>query len=100
MKILVTEQAESSLNEALLFLVATGASITLAERIAERIYRRILQLKKFPRSGSVETYLSELGQNHRYLVEGNYKIIYFISGKTVYVTDVFDVRQDPARMKG
>ena len=47
-----------------------------------------------------EEYLSYLNQGHRRLIEGHFKIIYRIEGDNVYITDFFDTRQDPAKMKG
>jgi len=38
--------------------------------------------------------------NHRRAIEGHFKIIYRVEGETIYVTDFFDSRQDPAKMKG
>jgi hypothetical protein len=35
---------------------------------------------------------------HRYLVEGNFKIIYRIVDDIIWVTDIFDSRQDPEKM--
>jgi hypothetical protein len=37
---------------------------------------------------------------HRRLVESHYKIIYRVVGEYIYVTDIFDSRQDPDKMKG
>jgi len=71
----------------------------VAFRIKTSIENRILYLEKFPRMGAVEEQLSDLGLGHRYLVEGNYKIIYRIEEDKVYITDIFHTRQDPSKMK-
>jgi hypothetical protein len=42
--------------------------------------------------------LKPLGKDHRYLVEGKYKIIYRVEGNVLYVEDVFDCRQNPTKM--
>ena len=39
--------------------------------------------------------LEELNEGHRYLVKGNYKIIYKEIPEGMLITDVFDTRQDP-----
>ena len=49
--------------------------------------------------GQEEESLVELGQGHRYLVEEHYKIIYRVIDDVVYITDIFDTRQDPDKMK-
>jgi plasmid stabilization system protein ParE len=55
-------------------------------------------LKQFPRGVQEEEYLAHLGLGHRRLVVGHYKVIYRIEGETIYVTDIFDTRQDPSKM--
>ena len=71
----------------------------VAIRIRESIEKRMLTLERFPRIGPIEEQLSDLGLGHRYLVEGNYKIIYRIDGENIYVTDIFHTSQDPNKMK-
>lgn len=50
--------------------------------------------------GQYEPDLEHLGKGHRRLVEGHFKIIYRVEGDVVYVTDIFDSRQDPQKMRG
>jgi mRNA-degrading endonuclease RelE of RelBE toxin-antitoxin system len=54
---------------------------------------------KNPFIGQQEEYLAHLNKGHRRLIEGNYKIIYRVQDDVIYVTDIFDSRQDPAKMK-
>jgi len=49
-------------------------------------------------SGQIEGNLQKLGEDHRYLVEGNYKIIYKKVKEGILITDVFDTRQDPVKI--
>jgi len=42
--------------------------------------------------------LRRLNQGHRYLVRGNYKIIYKEIPDGILITDVFDTRQDPVKI--
>ena len=42
--------------------------------------------------------LETLKENHRYLVNGNYKLIYRVSHNEVIINDVFDARQNPAKI--
>ena len=73
------------------------------EKAAEKIRKSILlattPLIKQPFIGAIEENLTELKQGHRYLVEGNYKIIYRIIDNEIYITDIFDCRQNPTKMK-
>ena len=53
---------------------------------------------RHPLSGQIEVNLQKLGEDHRYLVEGNYKIIYKKVKEGILITDVFDTRQDPVKI--
>lgn len=53
-----------------------------------------------PYKGQFEEYLEHLGKGHRRLIEGYTKIIYLVKEDCIYITDFFDTRQDPAKMKG
>jgi toxin ParE1/3/4 len=77
--------------------------IVAGEKPAEKIKKSIIfatkPLLKQPLIGTLEENLIELKQGHRYIVEGNYKIIYFTIDKEIYITDIFDCRQNPTKMK-
>ena len=60
------------------------ANVKLARKIADKIVNRTIQLERNPRSGQIEPFLKNRQFEYRYLVEGNYKIIYWIS-KTIEV---------------
>ena len=70
-----------------------------AEKIKKSIITATKSLLKQPFIGNLEENLIELKQGHRYLVEGNYKIIYITIDKVIYITDIFDCRQNPTKMK-
>ena len=53
-----------------------------------------------PLQGQKEPFLEHLGLGHRRLVVSHYKVIYRVSGEYIYITDIFDSRQDPDKMKG
>jgi plasmid stabilization system protein ParE len=73
------------------------------EKIAEKIRRSIFSatkpLIKQPLLGALEENLADLNQGHRYIIEGNYKIIYRVINDEIYITDIFDCRQNPSKMK-
>lgn len=75
-----------------------NVSITVAQNIKDNILSCTRQLEKQPLSGSIEVLLSDLEEGHRYLIRGNYKIIYKIQRKKIYITDVYDTRQDPDKL--
>jgi len=74
------------------------AGINTALKIRDRIYNRISTLADHPRIGAQERYLEDANIEFRYLVVGNYKIIYWVdSGKAIIAT-IFDTRQDPEKL--
>ncbi len=99
MKLVYTRQALISLEESLEFIAPHLSSETL-ETIRNGILDRADKLIKNPSSGRREEYLEHLGLNHRRVIDSHYKIIYRIIDRTIYITDIFDCRQDPAKMKG
>lgn len=50
--------------------------------------------------GQEEEGLKHLNRGHRYLlIKPFYKLIYLIIKPIIYITDIFDTRQDPDKMK-
>jgi len=99
MKLLYTNQAIESLNEALNFITPKVSYDKLLE-IRTQILDKADTLLLHPHQGQAEPYLMHLKLEHRRLVQGNYKIIYRIVGEIIYITDIFDSRQEPKKMKG
>lgn len=80
MTLLYTEQAIDSLQECLDFL---PPEVSLEKRleIRDKILSKSRKLLSTPEMGQLEEYLDHLGQSHRRIIEGYYKIIYRIVGK-------------------
>jgi len=97
MKVIWTDFATESLHDIYKYY-EEAASSKVAQRIKTRIFSVTRQLKHHPDSGQIEPNLIPLGENHRYLVEGNYKVIYKKVSEGILVTDIFDTRQDPTKM--
>lgn len=74
------------------------ASNIIADKIKHNIFLSNRQLINFPKSGTEEQTLKRLNQNHRYLVNRNYKIIYKPVKEGILITDVFDTRQNPIKL--
>lgn len=55
-------------------------------------------LYPIPKSGQIELELEKLHQHYRYLLIGNYKIIYRIETDFIIINDVFDTRQNPNKI--
>ncbi|MDX2002122.1 MAG: type II toxin-antitoxin system RelE/ParE family toxin [Chitinophagales bacterium] len=98
MKIVFTLQALLSFQEALEFLAIKVSPDKLAE-IEAALFLAVESLNINPLKGQEEDYLKDFGLGHRRLISGHFKIIYRVEGQTIYITDIFDSRQDPAKMK-
>ncbi len=75
------------------------------EEAAFRVVTRILDKAEilkagFTEIGQREPLLTHKTDVYRYLVEGNYKIIYRVKGNRVIIDTVFDVRQNPDKLPG
>jgi toxin ParE1/3/4 len=97
MKVVIIEPARFRLKHIYQYY-NTVASIPVANKIRQAVIDKISSLKKFPLKGQIEENLKDLHQDHRYLVTGHIKIIYRIYKDIVYITDIFDTRQDPGKM--
>lgn len=77
-------------------------SLKIAKKIKLELITSIKSLKKADVEWQEEEYLSYLQKNHKRLICGNYKIIYYFNQdeNIIYVTDVFDSRQNPVKEKG
>lgn len=99
MKLFYTEQAIASLRACLDFLPPEVSPEKRLE-IRDKILDKADMLLSNPHLGQKEEYLEHLGQSHRRVIESHYKIIYLIDGEIIYITDIFDTRQDTDKMKG
>lgn len=101
MKVVFTEQSLDSLQEALFFLLEEqGLSKPQVSKIKWQLLEKAESLVFHPSIGQKEEHLEHLEKDHRRLIEGNFKIIYRVEGDLIYITDFFDIRQEPAKMKG
>lgn len=72
-----------------------------AQRIIDSILSRSKQLESFPESGTKQENIKASTIEYRYLVEGDYKVIYNYQQeiKTVHIAAIFDTRYNPERLK-
>lgn len=97
-KIEWSELAEKQLKDIFDYFLMR-ANIKVATKIIDKITERVDVLYYNSFSGQKEELLSEYPADYRYLVEGNYKIIYWIGPNIITVASVFDCRQNPKKMK-
>ena len=75
------------------------ASPKIARKIINKIIDRASILENNPLAGPKEELLSSYPEDFRYLVESNYKIIYWKKGNVITIASVFDCRQNPEKIK-
>jgi plasmid stabilization system protein ParE len=63
------------------------------------IRKKVQLLSENPELGQEEEHLKELGQGHRYIIVAKlYKLIYLVARPFIFITDIFDTRQNPEDM--
>lgn len=97
MKIVWTDFAIKNLKD-IFDYYAAKVNQQLAHKIRRQILLSSKQLQMNPNSGPIEPNLTGLKKSHRYLVSGNYKLIYRIIDNQIVINDVFDTRQNPSKM--
>ena len=95
-----TPFALARLDEIYDYISEEAKSTTPAKKLTEKIIERTSQLSDFPESGQAEGLLKAIGQQSRYLAEGNYKIIYQyeMQKNLIIITDVFHTKQNPKKL--
>ena len=78
-----------------------NASLKIASSLVTGIIDKGDTLSSLGEVGQKEEVLSDRKEEFRYLIFKNYKIIYWINKNKnrVEITDVFDVRQNPLKLK-
>jgi toxin ParE1/3/4 len=74
--------------------------IKVANKLVRDVVSATIRLGHQPNIGPIEPHLKGMTTEYRYLVEGNYKVIYSVNEelREVNVADVFDCRQNPTSM--
>ena len=98
MKIIWTDFAIENLKDIFdYYSIKTNKKV--AHKIRKQIFDSTRQLKDIFVSCQVEFHLEKLNKKHRYLVCGNYKIIYRFFENQIIISDIFDARQYPEKIK-
>lgn len=99
MKLIILAQANDSKRRTLRLLARTH-SVRYLRGLRREVTTKLEWLKDNALSGQFEPELEELGLQHRRVIVGPFKIIYRVVSGRIIVTDIFDSRRDPKRMKG
>jgi toxin ParE1/3/4 len=76
------------------------ASPKAAAQLVDGLLAKAHGLLKHPKKGRPEKLLAHRGLGHRSLSAGRFLIVYYVDGDTIYITDFFDTRQHPSRVRG
>lgn len=100
LKLYWTEASKEKLKLIFRFY-AEYASVNVANKLILEIVNRAKVLELHQEIGQIEELLKSRKQEFRYLLQKKYKIIYWISlnKQRIEIVDVFDVRQNPIRIK-
>ena len=98
-KVHVTWSTEALVDLETIYDFLAERSQSSAQNVVEKLLSRSRQIETFPESGVEQRELQRADRQYRYLVEGNYKIIYRVSGQHAYIAAVFDTRINPDKLK-
>ena len=97
-KLFWTAFALKALDEVADYIEKESKSKSIAEKYINKLVSRVDQLEDFSESGVKEPLLEHLNLNIRFLVEGNYKIIYQYQNHQIIITDIFHIKQNPIKI--
>jgi len=98
MRIEWSELSEKQLQDIFNYY-SVEANLKIARKIVNRIIDRVSILESNPLAGAKEELLTDYPEDFRYLVESNYKIIYWKKENLITIASVFDCRQNPTKIK-
>ena len=93
-----SEKSERQLKE-IFDYYSLEASPRIARKIINGILDKVSILESNPSAGPKEELLCDYPEEFRYLVESNYKIIYWKKENLVTIASVFDCRKNPAKIQ-
>lgn len=101
MKVIYTDQSYDSLEDLTQFLInELEWNVEKVLEFRTSVLDKADSLESNYNLYQEEEYLDHLEKGHRRAIEGSVKIIYRVDGELIYITDFFDTRQDPSKMKG
>jgi toxin ParE1/3/4 len=74
------------------------ASESVAKKLVKTLVEQTIFLELNPLLGKKEPLLAVRKYEYRFLVKGQYKIIYHIDNNYIKITSVFDCRQNPDKI--
>lgn len=101
MKVVVSPEAWESYLRTLFFYSEEWSDAALA-KLDRELKAQLNFLAGHPRTGAFEDLVSvgKDGVRYRRLIVWHLKVVYKVVRNEIHVTDIFDSRKDPRRMKG
>lgn len=97
MKIVITIPARRNFRDSL-SVIKKHVTQQATRQIRKRVRAAIDEAANNPGLGQVEESLVSFGKGHRRVIQDYFKIVYYVKADTLYVTDIFDTRQDPRKL--
>ncbi|MDH6311960.1 plasmid stabilization system protein ParE [Parabacteroides sp. PFB2-10] len=98
MEIRWTDEAEKQMQGIIDYYFEIANAQT-AKRITEKINNCIFRLKSFPKMGHIEPGIEKATETYfSFVAHRHYKIVYRLEKEIVYITGIWDCRQNPERM--
>jgi len=97
-KVLWTESALNNLEDIFEYY-KYKASLRIARNLVRGLVKSTIQIQNSPNIGKKEELLANRIFEYRYLIVGNYKIIYWLEDNYIKISTVFDCRQNPEKIK-
>lgn len=98
MNVVITDFAKKRIRRIYRYYKDKGLT-KVGQKLRLNIVAKAKLLKKQPYMGTIEENTKNLNKEYRFIVTGNYKIIYTVESPNIYIVEVFDTRQDPNKMK-
>ena len=100
MKVEITKESLESLAEDAVFMInELGVPKEQIRLLRNKLLKSAKSLTNYPYRGQYEPTLNHKTKKYRRLINGNYKIIYRVEDNIIYITDFFDARKDPSKIK-
>lgn len=75
------------------------ASVRVARKLVKSLVKSTLKLQESPQIGRKEELLADKKFEYRFLVVGNYKIIYWVEENYIKIATVFNCKQNPEKIQ-
>ncbi|MDA3952862.1 MAG: type II toxin-antitoxin system RelE/ParE family toxin [Bacteroidales bacterium] len=97
-KVFWTETALKNLEEVFEYY-KFKASLRVARKLVKGLVKSTIQIQNSPNIGKKEELLIDRKFVYRFLIVGNYKIIYWTEDNYIKIATVFDCRQNPKKIR-